>query len=244
MTGEQPTAWQVIAMHGWGRDARTWEPWRRATEPSGWSWQTGERGYGRFSPRALAWAEPIAGTRRLFIGRSLGPHMVPAKVLAQADTVVLLASFATFVPPGREGRRTRAALAGMAASLEDEVRARAMLEVFTKKVAAPQSSDLLPPGPLDGELDEANRARLREDLDLLGRCDGMPAGFPRSARVLIVEAEEDRIVEPEARRMLREALPDADVITLPGVGHALLAGDVIGRVVEWVEKGGPQSTGR
>jgi pimeloyl-[acyl-carrier protein] methyl ester esterase len=161
--------------------------------------------------------------------------MVPAKVLARADTVVLLASFAAFVPPGREGRRTRAALAGMAASLEDEVRARAMLEAFTKKVAAPQSSHLLPPGPLDGELDEANRARLREDLDLLGRCDGMPAGFPRQARVLIVEAEEDRIVEPEARGMLREALPDADVITLPGVGHALLGGDVVGRVVEWVE---------
>jgi pimeloyl-ACP methyl ester carboxylesterase len=53
--------------------------------------------------------------------------------------------------------------------------------------------------------------------------------------VLIVEGEEDRIVEPEARRMLREALPEADVITLPGVGHALLAGEVIDRVVEWVE---------
>lgn len=170
--------------------------------------------------------------------------MVPAKVLAQADTVVLLASFAAFVPPGREGRRTRAALAGMAASLEDEFRARAMLEVFTKKVAAPQSSDLLPPGPLDGELDEANRGRLREDLDLLGRCDGMPAGFPSNARVLIVEAEEDRIVEPEARRMLREALPDADVITLPCVGHALLAGDVIGRVVDWVENGDNYSPAR
>lgn len=164
--------------------------------------------------------------------------MVAAKVLGQTDTVVLLASFAIFVPPGREGSRTRAALAGMAASLEDEVRARAMLEVFTKKVAAPQSSDLLPPGPLDGELDEANRTRLREDLDLLGRCDGMPAGFPSSARVLIVEAEEDRIVEPEARRMLREALPDADVITLPGVGHALLSSEVIARVVEWAEMRG------
>jgi alpha-beta hydrolase superfamily lysophospholipase len=53
--------------------------------------------------------------------------------------------------------------------------------------------------------------------------------------VLIVEAEADRIVEPEARRMLREALPEADVITLPGIGHALLSDDVIDRVVEWVE---------
>jgi hypothetical protein len=53
--------------------------------------------------------------------------------------------------------------------------------------------------------------------------------------VLIVEAEVDRIVEPKSRTLLREALPEADVITLPGVGHALLSGDVIGRVVAWVE---------
>jgi pimeloyl-[acyl-carrier protein] methyl ester esterase len=123
----------------------------------------------------------------------------------------------------------------MAASLKDETRARAMLEVFTARVAEPQSPDLLPPGPLDGSLSEDNRSRLREDLDLLARCDGLPSGFPRGARVLIVEAEEDRIVEPQARAMLREALPEADVITLPGVGHALLAGDVIDRVVAWVD---------
>jgi len=232
---ENKTLLQVIAMHGWGRDARTWEPWQRATASLGWRWQTGERGYGRFSPRVPEWPEHTSGARRLVIGRSLGPHMVPADVFRKADTVVLLVSFAAFVPPGREGRRTRAALAGMAACLEDETRARAMLEVFTARVAEPQSPDLLPPGPLDGSLSEDNRSRLREDLDLLARCDGLPTGFPRGARVLIVEGEEDRIVEPEARRMLREALPEADVITLPGVGHALLAGEVIDRVVEWVE---------
>jgi len=229
------TPLQAIAMHGWGRDARTWEPWQRATASLGWRWQTGERGYGRFSPHVPEWSEHASGTRRLVIGRSLGPHMVPADVFRKADTVVLLVSFATFVPPGREGRRTRAALAGMAACLEDETRARAMLEVFTARVAEPQSPDLLPPGPLDGSLSEDNRLRLREDLDLLARCDGLPSGFPRGARVLIVEAEEDRIVEPEARALLREALPEADVIALPGVGHALLSDDVIDRVVEWVE---------
>jgi pimeloyl-[acyl-carrier protein] methyl ester esterase len=232
---DDKTPLQVIAMHGWGRDARTWDPWQRATTSLGWRWQTGERGYGRFSPRIPGWPEHASGTRRLVIGRSLGPHMVPVDVFRRADIVVLLASFATFVPPGREGRRTRAALAGMAACLEDEIRARAMLEAFTARIVEPQSPDLLPTGPLDGALDEDNRSRLRQDLDLLAKCDGLPSGFPRSARVLIVEAEEDRIVEPKARRMLREALPEAEVITLPGVGHALLAGDVIGHVVEWVE---------
>jgi pimeloyl-[acyl-carrier protein] methyl ester esterase len=110
-----------------------------------------------------------------------------------------------------------------------------MLTNFMTKVAEPQSPDLLPPGPLHGVLNETNRERLSADLDLLTRCGGLPEGFPSGARVLIVEAEEDRIVEPEARAMLRAALPKAEVITLPGVGHALLASDVIGRVVAWVE---------
>lgn len=224
---------EVIAMHGWAGDARCWEPWRTATKSLGWHWQTGERGYGRLSPQEPRWSPETV--RRVVIGHSLGPHLVPPVVLDAADAVVLLAGFAAFVPPGRAGRRTRAALAGMAASLDDEKRARTMLENFMRNVADPQSPELLPPGPVDGPLDETNRARLHEDLDLLGRCAGLPDGFPRAARMLIVEAEADRIVEPEARALLRAALPQADVITLPGVGHALLEGDVMTRVVEWVE---------
>ena len=227
---------EVIAMHGWGSDARCWEPWTKATSELGWCWHCGERGYGKLTPREPGWSsEKAEATLRLAIGHSLGAQLVPPEALRCADAIVLLASFGTFVPPGREGRRARAALTGMAVCLDEERRTRAMLTNFIKKVAAPQSPDLLPPGPVDGPLNEVNRARLREDLERLGRCHGLPEGFPRGARVLIVEAEEDRIVEPVARVLLREALPEADVIALPGVGHALLAGDVIESVVAWVE---------
>ena len=223
-------------MHGWASDARCWESWRPVTEPLGWRWETGERGYGKLAPRVPAWnvkAAPAA--RRLVVGHSLGPHLLAPEVLSQADVVVFLTSFAAFVPPGRAGRRSRAALAGMAAALAEEAPARVMLTNFLVNAAAPQPADLLPPGPVDGPLDAMNRERLRGDLAILERCTGLPEGFPCNARVLIVEAEEDRIVEAEARALLRAALPQADVITLPGVGHALLAGDVIDRVVEWVE---------
>jgi len=204
-----------------------------------WHWQDGERGYGELPPSLPAWpAETDAGAKRIVVGHSLGPHLVPTEVLHHADRVVLLASFATFVPPGREGRRTRAALAGMRASLGDEGRARVMLKNFMNRVAEPQSPDLLPPGPVDGPLDETNRARLQEDLEILERCAGLPEGFPRQARVLIVEAEQDRIVEPAARVLLRAALPEADVIMFPDVGHALLSSEVIARVVEWAEMRG------
>ena len=236
MTEKNPHTIEVIAMHGWAGDARCWEPWKRATKASGWQWETGERGYGEFVPRSPQWSKGTgAGTQRVVLGHSLGPHLLPPETLRDADAIVLLASFANFVPPGPAGRRARAALSGMAASLDEEKRARTMLTNFMMKVAEPQSSDRLPPGPLDGALDETNLARLRADLDLLSRCNGLPDGFPSGARVLIVEAEEDRIVEPAARALLREALPEAEVLALPGVGHALLAGDVIGRVVAWVE---------
>lgn len=236
MRVEFHTLLEVVAMHGWASDARCWEGWRHATEALGWRWQTGERGYGETAPRTVTWEEQGSPRmRRLVVGHSLGPHLVPSDVLCRAEAIVLLANFGTFVPPGREGRRARAALAGMAACLDEDERARAMLTNFMQRVAAPQSPELLPPGPLDGPLTEINRARLRVDLERLGRCHGLPEGFPRGARVLIVEAEEDRIVEPAARASLREALPEADVITLPGVGHALLAGSVIESVVAWVE---------
>lgn len=236
---KMPVPLDVLAMHGWASDARCWEPWRPETEPLGWRWVRGERGYGELTPRPPAWTELSAQTQRLVIGHSLGPHMVPPGILREADAVVLLASFAAFVPPGRSGRRARAALAGMASCLDDEAQARAMLENFMLKVAEPQSPGLLPPGPVDGPLTADNLSRLCEDLGILESCTGLPEGFPRKARVLIVEAGDDRIVEPEARALLRAALPEADVVTLPGVGHALLAGDVIARVVKWVEADNP-----
>ena len=162
----------------------------------------------------------------------MGPHLLAPDVLERADAVVLLASFGAFVPQDRAGRRLRAALDGMAAKLSDEASARVMLRQFFANVAAPQSVELLPVGPVDGPL---HLLRLRNDLQILRDCRGLPSGFPSGARLLIVEAEDDMIVVPEARAMLRAALPQADVITLPGVGHALLSADVIPQVVEWVE---------
>jgi pimeloyl-[acyl-carrier protein] methyl ester esterase len=224
-------------MHGWASDARCWEAWRSATNCLGWEWQCGERGYGPLPPLVPRWnTSPAPGPRRLILGHSLGPHLLPADVLGRADAIVLLASFAAFVLPGREGRRTRVALRGMASCMEDESRARPMLTGFLAKAAAPQPADLLPPGPIDGPLDLTNRTRLREDLRILESCTGLPDGFPASARILIVEAGADRIVESESRQLLRAALPQAEIMTLPDIGHALLCADLIERVMTWVEK--------
>ena len=222
-------------MHGWAGDSRCWEPWIGATREPEWNWQCGERGYGELAPCAPVWPEDLPEeTTRVVIGHSLGLHLVASEVLGRADAIVLLASFGTFVPPDRTGRRVRAALDGMAAKLTSKSEAKEMLRKFLSGAAAPQPSDLLPAGPAQGEL---NLDRLREDLDTLRACDGLPRGFPERARVLIVEAGHDRIVDPVAQAMLRAALPKADAIRFEDAGHALLQTDVIGTVKKWVHLG-------
>jgi pimeloyl-[acyl-carrier protein] methyl ester esterase len=168
------------------------------------------------------------------IAHSLGPHLLPAEVLATADAVVLLASFGRFIPPGKAGRRLRAALEGMDAALTDAAAARPMLRRFLAEAAAPEPVEALAPGPADGSLVSTGLGRLREDLGLLARTDGLPAAFPGAVPVLLVEAGEDHIVAPEARALLRDALPHADCLSLPGAGHALLGVSLLDPLLAWL----------
>jgi pimeloyl-[acyl-carrier protein] methyl ester esterase len=236
---------QVIAMHGWAGDGANWKPWQAAVEPLGWWWRSGERGYGTLIPLVPTWE---GEGRRVVIAHSLGPHLLPPALLAAAEAVVLLAGFGRFVPPGRDGRRLRRALEGMAARLEDPptpeasmeaeaaARAQAMLHTFLAEAAAPDPVELLPPGPADAPPGPVSRQRLRADLALLAGTTGLPAGFPAAAPVLIVEAGADRIVVPAAQALLREALPQAEVVRFEGAGHSLLRAPVVPLVLEWLQR--------
>jgi pimeloyl-[acyl-carrier protein] methyl ester esterase len=223
---------QLIAMHGWSGDAQGWEPFQIAWERRGWHGQCGDRGYGPRPPQAVAWLEG-AGPR-VVIAHSLGLHLLPTAVLEQATAVVLLASFGRFVPEGRGGRRLRHALAAMAHQLAGP-QAEAMLEAFRERAAAPQPASLLPPSITAEPLGERGRHQLEEDLELLTTTAGLPSGFPPQARVLIVEGGEDQIVIPEARQLLRDALPAADTLVLAGVGHCLLSPALGPLVCGWIE---------
>jgi pimeloyl-[acyl-carrier protein] methyl ester esterase len=231
-----PAPLQVIAMHGWVGDGSQWQPWQEAARGRGWSWQSGERGYGERTPHQPSWRE--AG-RRVVIAHSMGPHLLGAltpDVLASAEAVVLLASFARFVPPGGAGRALRTALEGMAAALEDPSEARAMLRRFLAEAAAPDPIEAMAPGPADGPLTTTGLERLRSDLRQLERTETLPAAFPKAVPVLIVEAGADRIVAPPVRALLREALPDAQVLAVPDGGHALLRAPILLPVLAWLEQ--------
>lgn len=223
---------QLIAMHGWAGDAQGWEPFQRAWDARGWGWQCGERGYGALPPRAVAW-QPGTGPR-VVIAHSLGPHLLPTAVLERANAVVLLASFGRFVPDGSSGRRLRTAITAMADQLGGNG-AEAMLQAFLERAAAPQSATLLPPGVTSTPLAAAGRHQLGQDLALLATTTGLPEGFPLAARVLIVEGGDDQIVVPEARQLLRQALPGADTLVLAGVGHCLLSPALVTTVCGWLE---------
>lgn len=221
-----------MAMHGWGGDHRGWEPMAARARARGWSWQSPDRGYGHCPAVVPLW--PGEG-RRVLLAHSLGPHLIPIDVLRQAGAVVLLASFGRFVPEGPGGRRLRTALAGMARDLEGEAAER-MLRRFLETAAAPQSFSQMPPTLLEAPLTATGRRRLQQDLARLAATDGLPDGFPSGAPCLIVEAGDDRIVVPEARQLLREALPRAERITLSGIGHALLEPSWIDQVFRWIEQ--------
>ncbi len=240
----EPSAVQLIAMHGWAGDATAWEPWRQAAAERGWSLHCGERGYGGSPPVVPTWRP---GGRRVLLTHSMGPHLLAPELLAQADAVVLLAGFARFVPEGAPGRSTRQALEAMAALLADPAdpedgaaeaaaarRAQELLQEFLRRAVAPEAAAALPPGPADRPVAAAARALLRRDLAVLAASRGLPEGFPQGARVLIVEAGADAIVVPEARRQLREALPAADHLLLEGSGHCLLDASLLPRVLAWI----------
>jgi pimeloyl-[acyl-carrier protein] methyl ester esterase len=229
---------QVIAMHGWAGDGLGWDLLRQELAAPGWHWQSGERGYGGRTPELPQWAP---SGRRLLIGHSMGPHLLPPSLLEQAEAVVLLAGFARFVPPGREGRRLQTALDGMAAQLAEgpdeshtALRAQQLLQAFLAKAAEPDPADLLPHGPASQPVGPEGRRLLREDLERLAASEDLPPGFPEGVPVLIVEAGADRIVVPEARALLRDRLPHAEVLTFDGAGHCLLQAPLASELRRWI----------
>ncbi len=226
-------ALELIGMHGWAGDSRAWQPWQQAAGRRGWLWHCGEQGYGPLPPCRPAWS--AAGGPRAVIVHSLGLHLLPESVIAAADAVVLLASFGRFIPAGRAGRRWHQSLLGMAARL-DQGEAGALLQDFLAEAAAPDPADLLPAGPGSEPITTEGVKRLRRDLALLEHCDGLPALFPPLARTLIVEAGEDRIVAPQSRLLLRQALPAADVWLQADAGHSLLRADLVEPVLDWLER--------
>ena len=234
---------QVIAMHGWSGDSHSWVSWIRHFKHHHWSWQSGERGYGQRQEHMPFWQDdpdPIELQRRVVIAHSLGPHLLPDAVLAQATDVVLLASFSRFVPEGPKGRALKTGLKSMRRCLGSDAEAE-MLTTFLRRAAAPSPPDGLPRGPIQEGLSIEGRQRLSDDLDRLIASAELPLGLQDTTRVLVVEAAQDSIVVPAARQELRDALQTrlqhpAEHWCLSDSGHALLVPDLLIRIQRWLDQ--------
>ena len=223
---------QILAMHGWSSQADHWQPWLDAFAARGWRCHCGERGYGQQPPAMHGWGQEGL---RVVMASSMGIHLIDQALLASAEAVVLLASFGRFVPQGAPGAVLRLQLAAMDQYLQRGDVA-GLFARFRVQVAAPLPVDCLPEGLPAAEVAADGIQRLRDDLARLGQLQGLPPTFPHPAPVLNVEAAEDRIVHPLTRQALRQALPWANHLLLPGSGHALLDERLIPQVMAWLEK--------
>jgi pimeloyl-[acyl-carrier protein] methyl ester esterase len=229
-----PATTELLAMHGWGCDSRIWKGWAEPVAERGWQLRCGDRGYGSAPAEALAWS--ASSQRRLLITHSLGTHLLPDAVWHQATRVVLLASFARFVPAERAGRSLRYALKEMGQRLENGQSA-AVLHDFQRQCAAPNSAAPRASGWIEPPLTTTGERRLRIDLKQMSRIEALPTAFPIDAQVLIVEAGRDHILPEASRAALRQALPKAEVWTLPNAGHNLEVPDLVDQVLSWMGDG-------
>ena len=224
---------QILAMHGWAGHAGAWSHWCQGFEAGGSLWTSANRGYGGEAPVQPAWSP--SSNRKVLIAHSLGLHLLPAAVLAQADAVVLLGSFSAFVPSGRAGRGVAAALQGMQAALGTD-QELAMLDRFLDKAASPHARSALPPSPLLKGLTVRGRQRLKQDLELLTQCRTLPLGWPGDVPVLVVQGEQDAVVHAASAQQLIDDL-EHQPTTLhrdAAWGHALITPAVLSVVQRWL----------
>ena len=148
--------WQLIAVHGWGSDQHCWQSWREPCEKKGWLLECFERGYGENKENTPQWNSKY---KHALVVNSLGLHLTPNKILAEAEAVILLASFGRFIPEGNGGRALEIALKGMAQKIEaGEI--KELFDNFREKVAAPQPVDYLPQGVENQKISELGKTNL------------------------------------------------------------------------------------
>mgnify|MGYP001200217880 CR=1 FL=1 len=235
---------EVIAMHGWSANSDVWEPWIKAFQESGWIWQSYDRGYQSVKSYEIKWTEKmhkskISPVRRAVIAHSLGIHLLDRKVLSEATDIVLLCSFGRFIPPCRENRAIKIGLQGMRKTIgtKQEI---TMINNFIKKAYYPQFLTSNDKRYLSKAITPEGSEILLKDLDLLINTNGLPPGFPKDARVLAIESEQDAIIHQGTKVALIEDLnklllhrPTHWIMS--NQGHMLFSSQIDAQILEWLE---------
>ena len=232
---------EIIAMHGWAGDSQQWLNWKKIFKSCDWEWQTAERGYKDISPHTPKWNHDSTHLepKRVAICHSLGSHLIAKEVLYSATHVVLINSFSRFIPSSKENRPIKLALNRMMNAINTPNEG-AMIRNFHIKAYKPSYIDVKSSESNLLHISDSGRLRLENDLKLLMNSDSLPIGLKNSAKVLIVNSEQDCIIANQTKEKLAkdlinhlEAAPIT--INLHEEGHLITKVKNIKKIKHWLE---------
>jgi len=211
----------AVLVAGWATTARIWVPFlpvleeQAATRALDWQRCLPDRGdaIGTFLARA---AEPVVG-----VGASLGAPLLLDAARRHPERVralVLLAGTARLCADGAYAGAAPSAVAAMQRRLARD-RGRMLRTFFASCFPTPASATVL-----DGLCDAAAgipAKALDAGLAYLGAADLRDAlpGIPAPA--LVVHGDRDAVVPLASARHLADNLPRAELVVVPGAGHAV-----------------------
>ncbi len=232
---------EIIAMHGWAGDSHQWSDWEKIFKSYDWEWQTSERGYKNISPHTPTWNNNSnqVELKRVAICHSLGSHMIDKEILHSATHVVLINSFSRFIPTSKEDRPIKLALNRMMNTINTPNEA-SMLRKFYIKAYKPNYIDVKSSESNVIHISDSGRFKLKNDLKLLMNSDSLPIGLNNSAKVLIVNSEQDYILSNQTKAQLAEDLKNhldviPKIINLQDEGHFITKIKNIKKVKHWLE---------
>jgi len=232
---------EIIAMHGWAGDSHQWSNWEKIFKSGDWEWQTSERGYKDMSPHTPQWNQNSnqVKLKRVVICHSLGSYLIDKEVLHSATHIVLINSFSRFIPSGKENRPIKLALNRMMNTINTPNEA-AMLRKFHIKAYKPNHKNVKSSQSNLLHISDSGRVKLKNDLKLLMNSDSLPTGLNNSAKVLIVNSEQDYILANQTKEKLAEDLRKhlkvvPKIINLQDEGHSITKIKNIKKVKQWLE---------
>lgn len=201
----------MIAYHGWGYDRHFWKPWGALLSQQEMLLKCFDRGYFG-DPCKPSFTGP--GGCKVIFAHSYGLHLCPPQQLRIADVVVVFAGFVHFHPKEpRKQRRSQRILHQMIHQFQRDP--QAVLDAFWQNCGLDQP---VPPSPA-----AIQTQLLLHDLQDLGQSLLCADFLARRPKLILVQGQQDRIVDPDRAPALLQALgPHAQLMTLEGP-HALPA---------------------
>ena len=165
--------------------------------------------------------------------------MIDKEVLHSATHVVLINSFSRFIPTGKENRPIKLALNRMMNAINSPNEST-MLKKFQIKAYKPNCIDVKSSKSNLLHMSDSGRLRLKNDLKLLINSDSLPIGLNNSAKVLIVNSEQDYILANQTKEKLAEDLINhleavPKIINLQHEGHSITKIKNIKKIKHWLE---------